>query len=235
MLIHAGTNDLNSDPPVDPYDTAANRLGALIDEVIAACPDATVLVAQIITNPSPATKARIRTFNAQVSSVVDARIAKGHQNIAAVDFSSITDNDLVDRLHPTDEGYSKMGDIWFSAIQEAASKGWINAPVGPDPSGGGAGRQECVSGLFWYQAQRGAQIAAGVGHGGSAKFVPNYEAHGQVAAGIGQNATGVQLQDLDGDGECGFTSVLGSLAIVSAVKVVLLLLRESAFHTSFVK
>lgn len=163
MLIHAGTNDLGSDPPVDPYDTAADRLGALIDEVIAACPDATVLVAQIVTNANAATKARIRTFNAQVPSVVDARIAMGHQNIAAVDFGSLTDNDLIDTTHPTDEGYKKMGDIWLSALQAAASKGWIQAPIGPDPSGGGAGRQECVSGLFWYPAQGGAQIAAGLG------------------------------------------------------------------------
>lgn len=170
MLIHAGTNELGSDPPVDPYDTAANRLGALIDEIIAACPDATVLVAQIITNPNPATKARIKAFNAQVPSVVDARIANGHQNIATVDFNSLTDNDLIDTIHPTDDGYRKMGDIWFSAIQEAASKGWIKAPVGPDPSGGGAVKHECVSGLFWYPAQGGAQIAAGVGPGDGTIF-----------------------------------------------------------------
>lgn len=170
MLIHAGTNDLGSDPPVDPYDTAADRLGALIDEVIAACPDATVLVAQIITNSNAATKARIRTFNAQVPRVVDSRIATGHQNIAAVDFSSLTDNDLIDTIHPTDEGYRKMGDIWFSAIQAAASKGWIKAPVGTSTLGGGAGRHECVSGLFWYPAQDGAQIATGIGSGDGTMF-----------------------------------------------------------------
>lgn len=154
---------------MDPYDTAVNRLGALIDEIIATCPDATILVAQIITNPNPDTKARINTFNSQIPGVVNARIANGHQNIAAVDFSSITDKDLIDRLHPSDEGYRKMGDIWFSAIQQAASRGWITAPVGPDPpSGGAAGRQECASGLFWYQAQGGAQIAAGVGQGSTA-------------------------------------------------------------------
>lgn len=170
MLIHAGTNDLNSDPPVDPYDTAADRLGALIDEVIAACPDATVLVAQIITNANAAKKARIKSFNARIPAVIDVRITKGHQNIAAVDFSSLTDNDLNDTLHPTDAGYKKMGDIWFSAIQEAASKGWIAAPVGPDPSHGGAGRHECLSGLFWYQAQGGTQIASGVGPGNGTIF-----------------------------------------------------------------
>ena len=158
MLIHAGTNDLGSDPPVDPYDTAADRLGALIDEVIAACPDATVLVAQIITISNHTTKGRIKTFNAQVPGLVDARNAKGHQNIAAVDFSSLTDNDLIDTIHPTDAGYRKLGDIWFSTIQEAVSKGWIKNLIDPDPSGG---KHKCVSGLFWYQAQGGAEIAAG--------------------------------------------------------------------------
>ena len=121
----------------------------MIDEVVDACPHATILVAQIITNPNPDTKARIRIFNAQLPSVINARIAKGHKNIATVDFSSITDDDLIDRLHPTDEGYRKMGDIWFSAIQEAAANDWIKAPVGSDPpSGGAAEGQECASRLF---------------------------------------------------------------------------------------
>ena len=49
--------------------------------------------------------------------------------------------------------------------------------------------------------QGDAQVAGGVGLGGSAKFMPSYNPHGKVAAGIGHNLNGVQLQHLDGDGK----------------------------------
>ena len=44
-----------------------------------------------------------------------------------VDFRSITADDLQDGLHPKEEGYLKMGDIWFSAIQAAANQGLFKA------------------------------------------------------------------------------------------------------------
>ncbi|KAL8688084.1 MAG: hypothetical protein Q9218_005918 [Villophora microphyllina] len=211
VLIHAGTNDLNSGSPKEPYATAPDRLDSLISKVLSVCPDATVLVAQIIHIRDAAADARVQTFNSRVPGLVAAQVANGHTNIAAVDFSSVTSGDLIDGLHPTNSGYEKMGDIWFSAIQNAASKGWIKAPVGPDPSGTGTGtgHQECLSGLFWYPAQNGAQIASGVGHGGDAKFVPNWvpPSPSQVASGIGHNATGVQLVDLDGDGRADYVWV----------------------------
>lgn len=207
VLIHAGTNDLHPRDPAEPHDGATDRLSSLIDTVISTCPDATILVAQIIHDGDGEADSRIQTFNAKVPGVVSAQIAKGHKNIAAVDMGSVTSNYLIDGLHPTNGGYQKMGDLWFSAIQKAASNGWIRDPVGPDPStGGAAGKEECGNGLFWYRAQNGAQIASGVGHGGNGKFTPNWIPNDpkQIASGIGHNATGVQLADLDGDGECSF-------------------------------
>lgn len=204
VLIHAGTNDLHSSDPAESYDGAPDRLNSLINAVISTCPDATVLVAQIIHAGDAPSDSRFQTFNSKIPGIVSAQIAKGHKNIAAVDMGSVTSNYLIDGLHPTNAGYQKMGDLWFSAIQKAASNGWIKDPVGPDPStGGGAGKQECGSGLFWYPAQNGAQIASGVGHGGDSKLATNWVPSNplQIASGIGHNATGVQLADLDGDGK----------------------------------
>jgi lysophospholipase L1-like esterase len=130
VLLHAGTNDLNNSPATDPYSTAPERLGALIDKIHTACPDATILVAQIINAASAATESRIKTFNAAIPDLVANRTQAG-QHIAVVDMQSIGTADLVDGLHPTDAGYSKMGDIWFQAIKDAASKGWICPPVSP--------------------------------------------------------------------------------------------------------
>ena len=127
VLIHAGTNDMNNDPPEEPYDTAPDRLGSLIDTVVAgASPNALVLVAQIIHAGNASTDARITTFNDAIPGVVAQRANFG-QNVVVVDFRSITAADLQDGLHPSEEGYLKMGDIWFSAIQAAASKGLFKA------------------------------------------------------------------------------------------------------------
>ncbi|KAL8689165.1 MAG: hypothetical protein Q9218_005102 [Villophora microphyllina] len=173
VLVHAGTNDLHTDKPTDPYASAPDRLNSLIQKVISVCPDATILVAQIIHAGDAPTDDRVQTYNAQIPGLV-ANIAKTHKNIAAVDFGSVTAADLIDGLHPRNSGYQKMGDIWFSAIQKAAANGWIQAPVAPD----NAGRQECPNGVSWFPAQGGAQIASGVGGTGD----------------------GVVFADIDGDG-----------------------------------
>ncbi|KAL8846305.1 MAG: hypothetical protein Q9221_008603 [Calogaya cf. arnoldii] len=194
ILLHIGTNDLNEDPPKDPYTNAPDRLSSLLSKIVSACPDATILVAQIIHIKDAASDSRVETYNARITETVAGQVAKGHKNIAAVDFSSVTAKDLVDGLHPTNSGYAKMGDIWFSAIQTAASKGWIKAPVEPDPSAVAStgGKQECSDGLFWYPAQNGTQVASGVGHDGDGKFTNSWVPSSplQIASGIGHNATG---------------------------------------------
>ncbi|KAL8672053.1 MAG: hypothetical protein Q9168_003480 [Polycauliona sp. 1 TL-2023] len=168
ILVHAGSNDLNDDPPKDPYTNAPDRLSSLLSKIKSSCPDATILVAQIIQIKGSASNARVTAYNARIPGLVASQVAQGHRNIAAVDFSSITANDLEDGLHPTNNGYTKMGDIWFAAIQSAASKGWIKAPNKADPSAVAAtgGTQQCADGLFWYPAQKGAPVASGIGHGG---------------------------------------------------------------------
>lgn len=32
---------------------------------------------------------------------------------------------LGDSLHPNDQGYVTMADIWFDALQSAAAQGWL--------------------------------------------------------------------------------------------------------------
>ncbi|KAJ9353600.1 CAZyme family CE3 [Paecilomyces variotii] len=126
VLVHAGTNDMNQ--PDDP-DSAPARLGSLIDQIVAACPDAAVLVAKIIPAANPTTMARINTYNKAVPGVV-AKRARAGKTVMVVDFShALTTKELVDGLHPTDEGYRKMGNVWYRGIQKAGLKGWIKPPV----------------------------------------------------------------------------------------------------------
>ncbi|KAL8830972.1 MAG: hypothetical protein Q9170_005496 [Blastenia crenularia] len=206
ILIHAGTNDLFKSPTQEePYDQAPNRLGNMLDQIISACPDATILVAQIIHDDDDSGgSGRVATYNAQIPAVVAARVAKGHQNIAVVDMTMLGSHDEMVGIHPKDSTYKKMGDIFFDGIKDAASKGWIKDPVGPDPGhGGSSGAQKCLSGLFLYQPDGGKIEATGVGHNGNQKFTNNWGPRVPVASGLG-NYTGIRLADLDGDGRADY-------------------------------
>ncbi len=124
ILLMAGTNDMNNN--VDP-DNAPARLGALIDEILAACPDAVVIVAQIIPAANPDTFARLVTFNARISLLVNQKQTTGKHVIKA--WMPLTTDDSIDGLHPNDVGYSKMADGWLDALVRADAKGWIGQPA----------------------------------------------------------------------------------------------------------
>lgn len=126
VLLHAGTNDLNE--AIDPVN-APSRLGSLIDEIVAACPDAAVLVAQIIPSSNSNTEARIITYNDAIPEVIAQRADAGN-HVMLVDMSAaLTTGDLFDSLHPNDGGYKKMADVWYRGLQLANGAGWITEPV----------------------------------------------------------------------------------------------------------
>lgn len=114
ILLHAGTNDMNLS--LDPAD-APTRLGNLIDELLATCPDALILVAQILPSGTAATQANIITYNAAIADVVVIRQVNGSK-VEIVDMFTrlVYPDDFTDDLHPNDGGYAKMGDAWYEAI-----------------------------------------------------------------------------------------------------------------------
>ncbi|KAK4896112.1 hypothetical protein LTR27_005969 [Elasticomyces elasticus] len=198
VLLHAGTNDMNDVPPDDPYDGAPAGLAALIDEVLCTCPDAVIMVAQIIQSSTPATEGRIKTYDAAIPGVVAKRFAQGFK-VMTVDMSSIGGSDLFDTLHPNDGGYVKMATLWYQALQGVPSE-WFTKPE-PAESACGLALECAVDSIFWYGANNAKPIASGVGSGGDGKFKNNWVSIGEVASGLGHNGTGVMFGDLDGDGK----------------------------------
>ena len=152
VLLHAGTNDMNLNQDVA---GAPDRLGSLIDQILAASPSATVFVALIIPSGNTATQANIINYNAAIPAVVAARYDAGHQ-VFLVDMYSqlIPSTDYTDDLHPNDGGYAKMGDTWVAAINYAYYElGWLN-PVTAIPV--------CLALPTWVSQ---GQIANGAGLG----------------------------------------------------------------------
>jgi lysophospholipase L1-like esterase len=137
VLIHAGTNDMASDSRIsrqgnDPR-AAVGRLGVLVDKVIAACPDAVILVARIIHTRDPEQDERTKEYQSLIYEAMASRRAAGAK-LMVVDFTSFLINSDVmgDSWHPNPEGYKIFGDYWARYINEIPAD-WITEPIGPDP------------------------------------------------------------------------------------------------------
>nr|XP_036577378.1 GDSL-like Lipase/Acylhydrolase [Colletotrichum truncatum]KAF6784349.1 GDSL-like Lipase/Acylhydrolase [Colletotrichum truncatum] len=136
ILIHAGTNDMNPRPGISQEGHepagAAIRLGNLIDKIVAICPDATVLVAQIVNTCDPDQRPQTMQFQKLIPGVVEKR-RKAGRRVLAVNFATLGDSILYrDCIHPSTKGYHRMADYWYDFITQIP-KEWISAPVGPDP------------------------------------------------------------------------------------------------------
>jgi lysophospholipase L1-like esterase len=112
VLIHLGTNDMYRGP-----DGAPDRLGALIDHVVADAPDALVVVSNII--PFPSGAAAVTTFNQAVPGVVQERTDAGKHVVFVDQFEGFANSDLgSDQVHPNEGGYAKMAAKWYAAIRD---------------------------------------------------------------------------------------------------------------------
>ncbi|KAI9886398.1 MAG: thioredoxin-disulfide reductase [Watsoniomyces obsoletus] len=121
VLIHAGTNDILR--PEKP-DTAHERMGNLVDEVLKASPDAVVLVAELVDTAEEKSKDALRAFNARVVEEIMKRRQKG-KRVMTVPMHVHEWGLTGDKIHPNDEGYQVMAKSWASALEEVQELGWI--------------------------------------------------------------------------------------------------------------
>jgi lysophospholipase L1-like esterase len=125
VTLEIGTNDLNESYQVS---TATTRLRSLVDQITAAAPDATVLVASLVVSTSGSEEQYRAAYNQAIPQIVSDAQAAG-KRVAYVDMSSLTAADLADTLHPNDSGYQKMADAFHRGIQSADSAGWLRNPA----------------------------------------------------------------------------------------------------------
>ncbi|EFQ34084.1 uncharacterized protein GLRG_09228 [Colletotrichum graminicola M1.001] len=201
VLVHAGTNDMN--PSLDTAKQgndpkgAADRLGKLLDKIIEACPDATVLVGMIINTcdekQSPATK----EYQQLIPGVVKSR-KDGGKHILAADFTTFETSHLQDCIHPSNDGYKLFGSYWYDFITQIP-KDWIQKPVGDGPKddGNNGGLDKNIPAPDWGadpvtpttpDTVRGAYLNARPVETHTCNAKPFWGAGGQIALGnIGRN------------------------------------------------
>ncbi|MFF5426828.1 MULTISPECIES: ricin-type beta-trefoil lectin domain protein [unclassified Streptomyces] len=129
VTLHIGTNDLNNSHQVP---TATARLKSLVNQVTAAAPDATVLVASLVVSTSGSEEQYRAAYNRAVPGIVSEAQAAG-KRVAYVDMSGLTTADLADALHPNDAGYRKMADAFHRGVRAADGAGWLRNPA-PAPA-----------------------------------------------------------------------------------------------------
>ncbi|MDZ4694043.1 MAG: SGNH/GDSL hydrolase family protein [Deltaproteobacteria bacterium] len=136
ILLMAGTNDMlhvESEP-----EKAHERLGTFLDKIIAAAPNALLVVAQIIPTQrldikdnNADTNLRVQAYNAKIPALVAARAAAGKHIILtdmygpymkdADPFANLfTADPALDppgKIHPNAAGYAVIGNTWFEAIK----------------------------------------------------------------------------------------------------------------------
>lgn len=127
VLLMAGTSDIVFDTELE---TAPNRLGAVVQQIGAECPDATILVGTMTPMHDPPWNNKAITFNFALPPVIADLNNKGI-HVAMANMSEVTVNHVhpTDGIHPLDEGYERIAEAWYDAILTAVEKGWIRQPV----------------------------------------------------------------------------------------------------------
>jgi lysophospholipase L1-like esterase len=117
ILLHIGTNDTGA---MD-SGNMSTRLEALLDKIAQNAPAALIVLAQI--TPLGYTSAPLTAYNAKIPGIVQAHAAKG-QHIVGVDMSKMpVPADIAsDNVHPNDQGYAYMANVWYAAIKDLLPK-----------------------------------------------------------------------------------------------------------------
>ena len=129
VLLMIGTNDAHRSPQVA---TAPARVGALVDTIARASPNALIVVAKIVPTQvnaqgmyySAGNDERVKAFNAALGPVLEARQRAGAHVLVVDMYDAFTANPnyktayMADNLHPNSAGYAVMGNVWWNAIEQ---------------------------------------------------------------------------------------------------------------------
>ncbi|CAG8134206.1 unnamed protein product [Penicillium nalgiovense] len=123
ILINAGTNDALQKYKVD---TAGKRMDSLLTYLFDNIPNTTIILSTLTFNgEEPLLSTEI---NKQYLELAAKRRARNECLVLADMSSFIRWKQLVDKIHPTADGYKKMASVWWAAIQQAEEEGFLKAP-----------------------------------------------------------------------------------------------------------
>lgn len=184
-LVHVGTNDIT----YGEGGLLPARVRTLLDHLYAATPTARVLLAQIIatsgeyTTPGSTRAQQTNAWNTAVATLVGDYRARGFAITAVDQYSALGASDFPvdDAFHPSEGGYAKMAQAWFTALKPLLVGEPVAPPTDNTPpatpaapiSSSGTGPTVTLSGLSEPGASisirdHGAQIATTTADGSGA-------------------------------------------------------------------
>jgi hypothetical protein len=130
VLLHIGTNDIS-------YGVAdANEVSAILDRIDDISTDIKVVLALIINrrlDDSNSLRQMTTQYNQDVNEMAQNRITAGDDiiivNMENVLDYNITGSDMYNLRHPNDNGYGKMANVWFNALNSILPPSITSTPV----------------------------------------------------------------------------------------------------------
>jgi hypothetical protein len=114
VLLMIGTNDIYASSG---QSTMPDRLGALIDKIVVAAPDALLVVAKITPLSNMSWNQTIATYNNAIPGILQPRAAAGKHVMLADMNTGFTSSMLSsDAIDPNKSGYDFMAGVWYTAI-----------------------------------------------------------------------------------------------------------------------
>ncbi|GAB2699666.1 FG-GAP-like repeat-containing protein [Kitasatospora kifunensis] len=207
VLLHLGINDLKWDK-ADPVQ-AATRLSELVDRIQTDKPGATVIVQGLLT-ATPGLEQQTADFNRTIGALEADRQREGrHVRYAAP--ADVTPAELPDQLHPNDDGYRKMAQVFHDALDRTVADGWAPRPAVPraGTEAGDSGRVRWADfdgdgkPDYWVINDDGS-VNVWLNRGGDQAGSNGWQALGKVATGVTTDRSRVRIADFDGDGKADY-------------------------------
>jgi Ca2+-binding RTX toxin-like protein len=120
VLLMIGTNDTSGDS----VSNMVSELSRLIDKITAFSPDLDLFVSTIPPARIASRNAKAEEYNSQMSGLITAKQAQGKQvsfvnmtgGANGLTMSDISPLSIDNGLHPTLDGYQKIGNFWYNAM-----------------------------------------------------------------------------------------------------------------------
>lgn len=94
-----------------------DRLGKLLDKLIAGAPDALIAVSKVTPLSNASWNATFKTYNHAIPALVQMRASAGKHVVLGDMNTGFTPSMLSgDSVHPNKSGYDFMGDAWYEII-----------------------------------------------------------------------------------------------------------------------
>jgi hypothetical protein len=120
VLLMIGTNDVYASSG---QAQMPDRLGALLDKIFAAAPNALLVVGKITPLNNASWNQTIKTYNDAIPGLVQTRANAG-KHVIWVDLNTGFTSSMLssDNIHPNKSGYDFMAGVWYTAISNLLPK-----------------------------------------------------------------------------------------------------------------